>query len=195
MASKSKFEDLRASFLRDSSRLLAATSPSTSSYLSSERTSAILSKGPSPNEDIRRETCMACGAVSIVGWTASITRVFQKHEKMPVKKPVRCGNSRPAQRRLSRICLSCHRKTVSGLVPAARSGKAFTASSRPSSGTNPALAGETELPPRVEQASGKRRAKARKEGSSLRALLNNSKANSTIPASLDLMDFLMPQST
>lgn len=194
----------REDFLINSARLLATSSPSTSSHLSSERTSLLYHSGRPLTQPQRRELCPACGSLQLPGWSGSLFRhptkqgisLSAKARSIQTRRP----HPQPRDRQVVFECRACHQKTFENLPPSQKSvhHKDQARSSNPNNPErvtlrNPQTALDSHpTPTRLENTSSRIRAKARKGG--LQALLERSKehSQSSAPSNLNLLDFMKP---
>ena len=204
----------RSRFLNESAHLLDRTSPAISRHLTSQLHSLAQDLDLSLPDAQKGKTCAACGNLMITGWTSrtyinngtsnsSLKRSFSRRAKGDSMLVGR-GNER-MEKNLTYECLVCNRKTRQPLPAPIKSHskkQEHTLSSRLASTTSKASEA-TQLPtgpgtklhaPASNNASSKRRAKARKQ-SGLQAVLAKSKGDGPTGASstgfgLDLMDFM-----
>jgi RNAse P Rpr2/Rpp21/SNM1 subunit domain len=180
---KSRSENLQVVFLESSSQYLAASTPSTSAHLMTERL-ALLSEDEQKQKDIlRHNVCSACGTATTLGWTATTARQTRSTRRQ-------VGGRK--ERIIVCVCLVCHRESVTTLPVAPKAVKTAQAKSMEPMSSRMEVRTSPTISEKIENASNKRRAKTRKEKSGLQALLNKSKQITTASSTLDLMDFMKP---
>ncbi|KAL4898128.1 hypothetical protein BDV59DRAFT_166255 [Aspergillus ambiguus] len=180
----------RLNFLRDSASALNRLSPSTAAHLMTVHHGILLDESRSLNARQQELSCGACGSIRNPETTKTIQVGSKKGKRCGMKGTV--GNGAVVSK-----CLRCRRRTVKPVrreanrasAPTKATSTTSSVSSTPSAVAG-ASAGEesTATPKASDNASSKKRAKARKQGG-LQALLA-SKKQSTSGSSLDLFDFL-----
>ena len=191
-------------FLINSARLLAASSPSTSAYLSSKRTSLLYDSGKPLTQIQRREICPVCGSLQLPGWNGTLTRPPIEKGRSSIGKPSSTSERKPRpaprKRPLQFECHLCHHKTLEILsVAVERPTRAKRSASSihelPTCVPQPSLertSGTDVTRPKPEHSSSKKRGKARKRG--LQALLAKGKqqSQSVNGSQFNLLDFMKP---
>lgn len=188
-------EPQRLDFLHTAAESLTSLSPSTAAHLLSVHTQILHEQSKPLNVRQQAHHCGACGSLRKPKWTRG-TQIKPRKNKGR-------SSSRAASASGATIykCLRCHRRTVQPRKRASAPKQSPTVSGSASPATaRQALSSETVsaqvVPPgdvprpskTAENASSKKRAKARKQGG-LQALLA-SKQRSQPSSSLDLLDFL-----
>jgi hypothetical protein len=186
----------RLNFLKEATKLLAVSSPTTSATLGAARDRLLQEQGadieiaPKEWDALRREVCGACGSLMLPGWSCVISKERRSSIRAKGAKEEVLNKSRK-EKDLVYSCLRCHRRTVQRLplVPARRTGifKGHSKMNQSVSGTEDSNLGREKKESKSMNASSKQRAKARKGG--LQAMLAKSKTTSASKG-LDLMDFM-----
>ncbi|KAL4773131.1 hypothetical protein BDW60DRAFT_206433 [Aspergillus nidulans var. acristatus] len=170
----------RLNFLKDSASFLSSTSPSTAAYLMSAHNAIFYEDHRPLNQRLHDSFCGACGSPRESEHTkvVSVKKNSQKRVSSSLKGQTADGAT-------VFKCLRCRRRTV---TPTRTSkGAPLTASTVDSNAkTQPAQVSASKT---AENASSKKRAKARKQGG-LQALLATKQSQSGPSKSLDLFDFL-----
>ncbi|OGM51236.1 hypothetical protein ABOM_000248 [Aspergillus bombycis] len=177
----------RLGFLKDAASSLDSLSPSTAAHLMAVHNQIFLDESRALNQRQQEASCGACGSIRTPEWTKTI------HIK---KKNTKRSSAAPDGAIIYK-CLRCRRRTVrpsrkEPVRPNISSKTAAAIDSIPPAAL-PAVQhpDSTETKPTsktADNASSKKRAKARKQGG-LQALLA-SKQQSRASSSLDLFDFL-----
>jgi ribonuclease MRP protein subunit SNM1 len=179
-------------FLADAAQSLSSSSPSTAAYLLATHTHLLHQESKPLTSRQREQYCGACGSIRQTQWT--------KRTEIKPRKTATWSSGATVYK-----CLRCHRRTVNAhkkAAPTKAIPRAVTATASLSSGaatpvgaspsqTSPASSSDpadTRPSNATDNASSKKRAKARKQGG-LQALLA-SKSRSQPSSSLDLLDFL-----
>ncbi|KAL4882601.1 hypothetical protein BJY04DRAFT_37417 [Aspergillus karnatakaensis] len=172
----------RLNFLKVSASALSSSSPSTAAFLISAHNSILLEEQKPPNQRLHDSFCGACGSPRQSEWTKT-TSIKTKSQKR--------ATSSFADGASVHKCMRCRRRTftpgrissraISTAVPIARS-QTSTATATPVLDQKPASKA-------TDNASSKKRAKARKQGG-LQALLAAKQSQPKASQSLDLFDFL-----
>ncbi|KAL4949992.1 hypothetical protein BDW69DRAFT_65191 [Aspergillus filifer] len=176
----------RLNFLKDSASSLNSTSPSTAAYLISAH-NAIFHEDHKPlNQRLHDSFCGACGISRKNEWikVASIKKNTQKRVTSSLAKGLTTEGATVYK------CLRCRRRTVTqNRIPSKPAPiPVKSTASQPSAPTPDQVSTTSKA---AENASSKKRAKARKQGG-LQALLANkqSQGSHSQSKSLDLFDFL-----
>ncbi|KAL4803843.1 hypothetical protein BDV18DRAFT_39922 [Aspergillus unguis] len=177
----------RLNFLKDSSASLSATSPSTAAYLMSTHNGIFHEEQKPLNQRLHDSFCGACGSPRNRDCTktASVKKNTQKRVTPSLAKGLTADGATVYK------CLRCRRRTVTlprTLPKAAPTVPITNSELSPSTSTS---ISPVQVPANkaAENASSKKRAKARKQGG-LQALLANKKPQPDQNKSLDLFDFL-----
>lgn len=180
--------DLRTKYLAESSQLLNTTSPSVAAALTVERF-AIEDDLSEQQERYREVRCLACGGASVKTRTIwpkqNISHTRKSHKE-------RRTNASHRYRKLIRICRTCKRVvTHTFSAPVKPTGYVTTSTTRDNPNQQDlALPKDAEKTVIKSNTSGKKRAKARREG--LQALLNQSKQKERPAHNFTLTDFMRP---
>ncbi|KAL4961735.1 uncharacterized protein BDV14DRAFT_203478 [Aspergillus stella-maris] len=178
----------RLNFLKDSASSLSSTSPSTAAYLISAH-NAIFHEDHKPlNERLHDSSCGACGSSRKTEWAkvASIKKSTRRHVTSSLAKGLTTEGATVYK------CLRCRRRTVTqSRIPSKSAPIPVKATASQLSASAPDQVSTTTTTKATENASSKKRAKARKQGG-LQALLANKKSqgSQSQSKSLDLFDFL-----
>ncbi|OJJ77515.1 hypothetical protein ASPBRDRAFT_239506 [Aspergillus brasiliensis CBS 101740] len=192
----------RLEFLKGSASALNALSPSTAAYLMTIHNGILRDEFKPLNQRLQETSCGACGSVRIPQWTKTI--VIQK-KKGKQSNAGRAGKASSDGATILK-CLRCRRRTVKpvrkdaarpALPPKATptAAAATTPDIQSSAATTPQNESATELADQgrvnkaADNASSKKRAKARKQGG-LQALMASKQQSRSNSSSLDLFDFL-----
>lgn len=169
----------RLNFLKDSASFLSSTSPSTAAYLMSAHNAIFYEDHRSLNQRLHDSFCGACGSPRKSEYTkvASVKKNSQKRVSSSLKGQTADGAT-------VYKCLRCRRRTVTPTRTSSK-GAPLTVDSTAAK-TQPAQVSASKT---AENASSKKRAKARKQGG-LQALLGRKQSQSGPSKSLDLFDFL-----
>ncbi|KAI9930506.1 hypothetical protein ASPWEDRAFT_171134 [Aspergillus wentii DTO 134E9] len=192
-------------YLRDSANSLGSLSPSTAAYLHMVHNRILLDEFKPLNQRHQEFSCGACGSIRKPECTKTI-----EIKKKKTKRSNKPASSSSVSREGATVykCLRCHRRTVKphrkeAVRSNTSSRSTAAASSTPDIQPSTSTAGTsaeknlsqpasdvdaTKVTKTVENASSKKRAKARKQGG-LQALLA-SKQQSKSNSSLDLFDFM-----
>ena len=168
--------DLRSAFLEDSARLLTTSSPSTTAHLMSERIQMLIPDGKLLLSELRRSTCIACGAP-------------RNFEESAIVLDARLSFGKSVT--TSTTCSRCHRITV---VSAPRTSGPLQTSNSAKSARRKMLDSPSHLshkPASVGKSNSKQRAKLRKEKTGLQALISNHQQKETSVTSLSLLDLMV----
>lgn len=187
-------------FLNEAANLLASQSPSTAAHLLSVHTQILHHELRPLNTRQQKHHCGGCGSIRQSNWSRVIQVKLNANSRTKSKLDTTSGGGATVVK-----CLHCNQRTVnphkrtapksvakasSRMSTATASSFDSTAKSTPAAASTPQASlsenAEPALSKTVDNASSKRRAKARKQGG-LQALLA-SKKNSQ--PSLDLFDFL-----
>jgi hypothetical protein len=172
----------RLTFLKDSASSLSSSSPSTAAYLMSVHNSIFHEELKPLNQRLHDTFCGACGSHRNKEWTKTAT----------IRKKSRKQASSTATPNGAAIykCLRCHRRTVTPTRTPSRVPPSVTVDSQPlTTNTATTLSSQVSASKTVNNASSKKRAKARKQGG-LQALLAAKQSRNESTQSLDLFDFL-----
>ncbi|KAF7858879.1 hypothetical protein EAF04_008921 [Stromatinia cepivora] len=185
----------RLRYLNESAHFLATSAPTTSKYLMSQCNSLMFDHEIEQPESQKRQSCLACGTIMILGREGKLEVKSQSsNKKRHRKKPAGASSE---ERAMIYTCGSCNKKTRHRLGPAPEV-------SRPKMGAiqRGAVSKNVSLPAQIltttnttatpsTNASSKKRAKNRKLGG-LGALLAKQKASeaSSSGFGLDLMDLM-----
>jgi ribonuclease MRP protein subunit SNM1 len=180
---KNRSENLQRSFLEKSSRYLAGFSPSTSAHLMTERLALMSENERTSTKLLRHNVCSACGTLIALGWTATTARRQQRPRSTTQQHGAR------KERKVTHVCLVCHRETVTVLPMVPPAVKTAQANSIEPMSSKLELRTPSRISETADKTSSKRRARTRKEKSGLQALLNKSKQTPASSSTLDLMDF------
>lgn len=190
-------------FLTDAAHLLSASSPETSAFLMSRRTSLLVDHDVPVNDHQRQHVCSCCGHIMVPGQGTELRLGVDRALKGRVRKQPKAQGTPPAaapstsqKPGISKVftCGKCSRYTKLQL-PApkplkARGKNKKVGLQKVSQEKHPAAA--TEPPAKLSaNASSKKRAKNRKAG--LQALLDQRSGQSSSPSSglgLSLSDFM-----
>ncbi|GKZ35451.1 cullin-associated NEDD8-dissociated protein 1 [Aspergillus brasiliensis] len=192
----------RLEFLKGSASALNALSPSTAAYLMTIHNGILRDEFKPLNQRLQETSCGACGSVRSPQWTKTI--VIQK-KKGKQSNAGRAGKASSDGATILK-CLRCRRRTVKpvrkdaarpALPPKATptAAAASTPDIQSSAATTPQNESATELADQgrvnkaADNASSKKRAKARKQGG-LQALMASKQQSRSNSSSLDLFDFL-----
>ncbi|GKZ19809.1 cullin-associated NEDD8-dissociated protein 1 [Aspergillus brasiliensis] len=192
----------RLEFLKGSASALNAHSPSTAAYLMTIHNGILRDEFKPLNQRLQETSCGACGSVRSPQWTKTI--VIQK-KKGKQSNAGRAGKASSDGATILK-CLRCRRRTVKpvrkdaarpALPPKATptAAAATTPDIQSSAATTPQNESATELADQgrvnkaADNASSKKRAKARKQGG-LQALMASKQQSRSNSSSLDLFDFL-----
>ena len=189
--------EARLRYLKEAVFHLAIPAPTVSASLSSTYTKSMMDTEDDPQrakkkwDTLRRDFCVACGAVMLAGWSSS---VHIRPDPIAAKKR---SDKRAisSKNQIVSVCLRCDRKYVQNLEPRKpkhvnsdirhKDREAATAAELPSKH----IANDLEKVTKSANATSKQRKKARKGG--LQAMLEKSKSqNSGGGLGLDLMDFM-----
>ncbi|KAL4921447.1 hypothetical protein BDW62DRAFT_129118 [Aspergillus aurantiobrunneus] len=178
----------RLNFLKDSASSLSSTSPSTAAYLMSAHNAIFHEEHKPLNQRLHDSFCGACGSPRRNEWTktTSIRKKSQKRVTSSLAKGLTADGATVYK------CLRCRRRTVTqSRIPSRISPVAAPiVNSQPSTSTaTSALPAHVSASKTAENASSKKRAKARKQGG-LQALVATKQPRSDQSKSLDLFDFL-----
>ncbi|KAI9039588.1 ribonuclease P Rpr2/Rpp21/SNM1 subunit [Aspergillus affinis] len=184
----------RLKFLKDSASTLNAGSPSTAAYLMTVHNHIFLDECKPLNPRQQETSCGACGSTRNFGTTKTIHVTKEKSlQRASAAKGIAAHGATVYK------CLRCRRRTVKpSRMGAARpkvttKPKLETPQSKPlgdSSAEQAPDAAEVNQPGKAaDNASSKKRAKARKQGG-LQALLASKQKAQSNSSSLDLFDFL-----
>lgn len=192
----------RLDFLTSAAQALYSDSPSTSSYLLASHNQLLNEQGKTLTASHEREICPACGTLRSPGWTSNVsTQTKKSNTGIALRKKGVVG---PPRSGVVYKCSRCHRYVTQSLQkpPALRiqSNKAPSSSSIvPVSATpsatpqpQPKVAEMANAKKPSDNASSKKRAKARKNQGLLATLAaSKQQPRSQTPSnSLDLLDFL-----
>ncbi|BCS20434.1 ribonuclease P Rpr2/Rpp21/SNM1 subunit [Aspergillus puulaauensis] len=178
----------RLNFLKDSASSLSSTSPSTAAYLMSAHNVIFHEEHKPLNQRLHDSFCGACGSPRNSEWT-KVTSIKKKNQKRATSS---LAKGLTAEGATVHKCLRCRRRTVTQPRAPSKSAPVTVpiVDSRPSSSAEtPALPEQVSASKTTENASSKKRAKARKQGG-LQALLATKQSQSDSTKSLDLFDFL-----
>lgn len=177
----------RLSFLKESASSLRTTSPSTAAYLMSTHNGIFHEEQKPLNQRLHDSFCGACGSPRGSESTkmASIKKKDHKRVASSLAKGLAADGATVYK------CLRCRRRTVTlpRAPPKAAPAVQNTDSQPSTSAASTALPDPVSGSRTAENASSKKRAKARKQGG-LQNLLANKKPQSGQSKSLDLFDFL-----
>ncbi|KAL2849570.1 hypothetical protein BJY01DRAFT_142451 [Aspergillus pseudoustus] len=184
----------RLTFLKDSASFLSATSPSTAAHLMSVHNSIFHEELKPLNQRLHDSFCGACGSSRKKEWTRTAsTRKIQKKTSFASKKTLTPDGATIFK------CLRCHRRTVTPArtpsrvppleIPIIDSQPSTTATTNTTTNTTTTLPNQVSGGKTADNASSKKRAKARKQGG-LQALLASKQSRKESSQSLDLFDFL-----
>ncbi|KAL4863986.1 hypothetical protein BDV12DRAFT_20366 [Aspergillus spectabilis] len=173
----------RLNFLKDSAGALSSTSPSTAAFLMSVHYGIFLEEHKPPNHRLHDSFCGACGSPRKSEWTktASIKKKSQKR-----------ATSSFAEGATVYKCMRCRRRTVTPSRVPSRAVSAtvpIVQSQTSAAITTTSLPGQISASKAADNASSKKRAKARKQGG-LQALMAAKQTQTEPSQSLDLFDFL-----
>ncbi|KAL3433502.1 hypothetical protein BDV09DRAFT_196731 [Aspergillus tetrazonus] len=172
----------RLNFLKDSASFLSSTSPSTAAYLMSAHNAIFYEDHRSLNQRLHDSFCGACGSPRKSEYTkvASVKKNSQKRVSSSLKGQTADGAT-------VYKCLRCRRRTVTPTRTSSKGAPLIaTTVDSTAAKTQPAQVSASKT---AENASSKKRAKARKQGG-LQALLATKQSQSGPSKSLDLFDFL-----
>jgi cobalamin biosynthesis Mg chelatase CobN len=186
---------LRLRFLKEAAYTLAISSPTIAASLGAAHRTLLTENDIDIEiqsrewDALRRGICGSCGNVMMSGWTSSISRNTPGAKKT---KKDQTGPRTEPEKSVIYTCQRCDRKTVQKLQPRpskhmATKSKAKTIASLDSSSAKPSMEGDSKIG-KSASANSKQRKKTRKGG--LQALLEKSKASTSSPGGLDLMDFM-----
>ena len=189
--------DARTRFLKASAYKYASLVPATSAHLISQINTEGIGGESLPNKDSPTALCKFCGTISIPGWTSKLS--IEEIQKPAKGQRPRSKSRRKQKGSVSRIkhvrieCLMCYRYVEKQLDQSARKENDPLRTITSSALEVPSSSTLTQQPSgaSTHKTSGKKRAKARKQGG-LQAMLDKSKA-STGPSSgfgLDLLDMM-----
>ncbi|KAA8650921.1 ribonuclease P Rpr2/Rpp21/SNM1 subunit [Aspergillus tanneri] len=182
----------RLNFLKESAGALSACSPSTAAYLMTVHNHIFLAECRPLNQRQQEASCGACGSMRNDEFTKTIRINKKKAKRVSAAKGFTLDGATVYK------CLRCHRRTI---MPARQKSCRPQAPRSPSTVTENTSTGvispqqapesvETEKSNKAaENASSKKRAKARKQGG-LQALLASKQKSQASSSSLDLFDFL-----
>lgn len=200
----------RLKFLDAAAHLYSSTAPATSAQLMRERQDFVADNDIKLREAEVRDSCQACGTISIPGSTSLNSIVFGpiKSSKSRSQHRKRGGNDQgggEAHKIVIRKCLACHRSTrIPMLLPSKLSDRNEGRQSNAQGALQPdflpgkkeklavgPLEDEAPHQPSSANSSRKKRAKARKPGG-LQAILDKHKATQRQSSGfyLDLMDIM-----
>lgn len=179
----------RLNFLRDSASSLGTTSPSTAAYLMGVHNRILFDDLKPLNPRQQESCCSACGTIR----TAETNKTIHIKKKKSKQPSTSSGGTTIYQ------CLRCHRRATKPQRKEPLRSKAPKVSNsaldQSTTSTKPAneTAAQTQVPTATsrttDNASSKKRAKARKQGG-LQALLASKQQSQPSSSSLDLFDFL-----
>ncbi|KAL3455451.1 hypothetical protein BJX64DRAFT_272420 [Aspergillus heterothallicus] len=177
----------RLTFLKDSAGSLSSKSPSTAAYLMSVHNSIFHEELKSLNQRLHDTVCGACGTHRKKDLTKiTLKKKTQKQTSSASKKSLYPNGATIYK------CLRCHRRTVTPAQTHLNDSLAgiSTNDSRPSAtNTTTNRSDQVSVVKTTDNASSKKRAKARKQGG-LQALLAAKQSRNESSQSLDLFDFL-----
>ncbi|KAL2830543.1 hypothetical protein BDW59DRAFT_18388 [Aspergillus cavernicola] len=179
----------RLNFLKAAASSLSPTSPSTAAYLMSVHNTIFHEEQKPLNQRLHDNFCCACGSPRKGEWTK--TALIKKNNQKRVTSSLAKGLT--ADGVTVYKCLRCRRRTVTqSRTPSRASPPPATvliADSQSSASTaTTALPDQMSASKTAENASSKKRAKARKQGG-LQALLASKQSRTDSTQSLDLFDF------
>ena len=185
-------------FLKASANLLASQSPSTSAHLLGVHNRILHDDFKSLNKHQHVTSCGACGSIR----GSECTKTLRMTRKPRTNRRDRLQPSVGSAEITVYKCLRCHRKTVRQHQKDAARKNSSSQTTTPSSPLNftadpttenkvvPAASNTSQATKATENASSKKRAKARKQ-SGLQALLASKQRSQEAPSSsLDIFDFL-----
>lgn len=191
-------------FLKESANFLLSQSPSTSSHLLAVHNRILHDDFKSLNQRQHETSCGACGSIRKPEWTKTI-QVKRKKPKRSDRVTSRSSASKETTDGATVYkCLRCHRRTVrrhqrEAVHPSSSSRAPAAAILQPVS-TAATSTIEKYVPQGVSEpvqvskaadnASSKKRAKARKQGGLQALLASKQRSQATSSSSLDLFDFL-----
>ncbi|WEW56887.1 hypothetical protein PRK78_002344 [Emydomyces testavorans] len=197
---------LQLNFLKKSALMLSSDSPSTSAHLLAVHNRILHEQSKPISINQQREFCPSCGTIRLPALTCTVST------KSRVQKRARRGPSplRKLSDQESSVvynCLRCHRQTIQPFKKQPRLSQPKK-SSLTSSASDSLRAGSeldarasrvnevdpTKMKGSSDNASSKKRAKARKQQGLLAALAASKQqpSQTSPPTSLDLLDFLQP---
>ncbi|KAL3479305.1 hypothetical protein BJX99DRAFT_76328 [Aspergillus californicus] len=179
----------RLSFLKDSASFLSSTSPSTAAYLMSVHNSICHEEHKPLNQRLHDTFCGACGSPRKSEWTKTVSIKKKNHKRVTSSL---AQGQQAADGATVYKCTRCRRRTIShSRNPSKpRSTAVSIVNPRPSAPTaTTALPDQASVSKTADNASSKKRAKARKQGG-LQALLAAKQSRTESSPSLDLFDFL-----
>ncbi|KAL2870675.1 uncharacterized protein BJX67DRAFT_245300 [Aspergillus lucknowensis] len=178
----------RLSFLKDSASSLSSTSPSTAAYLMSVHNSIFHDELRPLNQRLHDAFCGACGSPRKKEWTKTASIWKRVHQQAPTS----VGKGPVVEWATVYKCRRCRRRTVTQTRAPSRTTPATVPLANPqpsTSNTSTGSTGQVSATKTAENASSKKRAKARKQGG-LQALLAAKQSQTDPSQSLDLFDFL-----
>ncbi|KAI9373015.1 hypothetical protein BJX61DRAFT_542121 [Aspergillus egyptiacus] len=178
----------RLAFLKDSASSLSSSNPSTAAHLMSVHNSIFHEAHKPLTPRLHEAFCGACGSPRHKEWTKSASI----KKKNPKRVTSSLAKGLTAEGATVYKCLRCRRRTVTQPRPLSRTPAATVplANSQPSTSTaTTAQLDHASVSKTAENASSKKRAKARKQGG-LQALMAAKQSKSGPSQSLDLFDFL-----
>lgn len=196
----------RLTFLTDAAQALYADSPSTSSFLLASHNQLLNEQGETLTASQEREICLGCGTLRTPGWMSAISTQRKRKRNTSVGSHKQgSGNVSPRSGVVYK-CLRCDRhvtqslqkpprrhvqskKTPSSSTQEVSAPVSTTASAALQQRGKPTDTADAKKP--SDNASSKKRAKARKNQGLLATLAASKQPRSQTPsASLDLLDFL-----
>ncbi|GAD99032.1 conserved hypothetical protein [Paecilomyces variotii No. 5] len=195
-------------FLRDSAQFLSSQSPSTSAHLLAVHNRVLYEQSRPLNHRQHETFCGACGSLRTPETTKRIEikekSVRSKAKKSNVAKPAASHDA--SQGAVVYKCLRCHKRAVQPIrkqaarrniqsVPLTTSQPAVSSTASSTNKTTPqeateAVTGSDSSRTTSENASSKKRAKARKQGGLQALLASKQRSQGQTSSSLDLFDFL-----
>ncbi|TPX23187.1 hypothetical protein DIZ76_012513 [Coccidioides immitis] len=196
----------RLEFLKKSALMLVSDSPSTSAHLLAAHNCVLYELSKPMSFSQKREYCPSCGSICLPATTCTVST------RARAPKGARRGRMPPTNDKESCAvynCLRCHRQTVQPFKKAKpnRPGGRIAADTSALNSLQPTSQTETSAPElnvaatlssakmksSSDNASSKKRAKARKQQGLLAALAASKQTSQPSPStSLDLLDFLQP---
>lgn len=170
----------RLNFLKESATSLASLSPSTAAHLMAVHHHIFHQECRPLNPRLQENYCGACGSPRKPEWTKT-----RKIHPKPATTETKTGAT-------VYTCLRCHSRTVKPGPPPTRVTKVTKVTANSSASASPVDSPGLPQPDdrkTVDNASSKKRAKARKQGG-LQALMASKQKTQSNTASLDLFDFL-----
>ncbi|TQB68756.1 Cullin-associated NEDD8-dissociated protein 1 [Monascus purpureus] len=190
-------------FLKNSADFLIAESPSTSAHLLAVHRQILHDNSRSLNQRQHETFCGACGSIRKPEWT-KIIHITRRNKAKRSDQAVPSVSKESAGEITVYKCLRCHRKTVkprqgeptrqisSSRTTVSSFQQSMPTTSSSTTGKNAAqvAAATVEATKTADNASSKKRAKARKQGSLQALLASKQRSQAASSSSLDIFDFL-----